>query len=238
MDEARALAEKAAINEYRRLLYVAMTRAAERLVVCGAKGPNKIPDGCWYATGRGGAAQGLRRRTGRRRQRRGAALSQGRGAGGEDQGRSRAARNKFRCRPGSRATPQPTFRRCAALSGRRARSMKSARPRAAAGVKAALLRGVAHPPPAAVAARHCARAARQGDATTFSPSADRSSAGGGAQGDRRQGDRPARRRPLCRAVCSGQPRRSADRRQGANPAAKATACPARSTGSPSPRTRF
>jgi ATP-dependent helicase/nuclease subunit A len=27
---------------------VAMTRAAERLVVCGSKGPNKIPDGCWY----------------------------------------------------------------------------------------------------------------------------------------------------------------------------------------------
>jgi ATP-dependent helicase/nuclease subunit A len=25
-----------------------MTRAAERLVVCGSKGPNKIPDGCWY----------------------------------------------------------------------------------------------------------------------------------------------------------------------------------------------
>ena len=41
-----ALAE--AGHEYRRLLYVAMTRAAERLIVCGAKGPNKIPDGCWY----------------------------------------------------------------------------------------------------------------------------------------------------------------------------------------------
>jgi ATP-dependent helicase/nuclease subunit A len=25
-----------------------MTRAAERLVVCGAQGPRKIPDGCWY----------------------------------------------------------------------------------------------------------------------------------------------------------------------------------------------
>ena len=35
---ARAAAERAAINEYRRLLYVAMTRAAERLVVCGSKG--------------------------------------------------------------------------------------------------------------------------------------------------------------------------------------------------------
>jgi ATP-dependent helicase/nuclease subunit A len=48
MGDSRAAAERAAINEYRRLLYVAMTRAAERLVVCGSKGPNKIPDGCWY----------------------------------------------------------------------------------------------------------------------------------------------------------------------------------------------
>jgi ATP-dependent helicase/nuclease subunit A len=45
---ARTLAQQDARNEYRRLLYVAMTRAAERLIVCGAKGANKIPDGCWY----------------------------------------------------------------------------------------------------------------------------------------------------------------------------------------------
>jgi ATP-dependent helicase/nuclease subunit A len=48
MGDSRTAAERAAINEYRRLLYVAMTRAAERLVVCGSKGLNKIPDGCWY----------------------------------------------------------------------------------------------------------------------------------------------------------------------------------------------
>ncbi len=41
-----ALAEAA--DEYRRLLYVAMTRAADRLVVCGADGERKRPDGCWY----------------------------------------------------------------------------------------------------------------------------------------------------------------------------------------------
>jgi ATP-dependent helicase/nuclease subunit A len=29
-------------------LYVAMTRAAERLIVCGTQGRTKIPDGCWY----------------------------------------------------------------------------------------------------------------------------------------------------------------------------------------------
>ena len=48
MTEARLAAQEEARNEYRRLLYVAMTRAAERLIICGAKGINKIPDGCWY----------------------------------------------------------------------------------------------------------------------------------------------------------------------------------------------
>jgi ATP-dependent helicase/nuclease subunit A len=46
--QARTLAETAARDEYRRLLYVAMTRAAERLIVCGSKGTHRIPDGCWY----------------------------------------------------------------------------------------------------------------------------------------------------------------------------------------------
>ena len=35
-------------NEYRRLLYVAMTRAADRLIVCGSVGQKKMPAGCWY----------------------------------------------------------------------------------------------------------------------------------------------------------------------------------------------
>jgi ATP-dependent helicase/nuclease subunit A len=43
-DAARAEAE----NEYRRLLYVAMTRAADRLIVCGADGVRARPKGCWY----------------------------------------------------------------------------------------------------------------------------------------------------------------------------------------------
>jgi ATP-dependent helicase/nuclease subunit A len=45
---ARAAAVRAAEEEYRRLLYVAMTRAADRLVVAGSRGVHKIPDGCWY----------------------------------------------------------------------------------------------------------------------------------------------------------------------------------------------
>jgi ATP-dependent helicase/nuclease subunit A len=35
-------------NEHRRLLYVAMTRAAERLIVCGYEGKSARKPGCWY----------------------------------------------------------------------------------------------------------------------------------------------------------------------------------------------
>ena len=48
MSDARNAAQKEARDEYRRLLYVAMTRAKERLVIAGTQGRNKIPDGCWY----------------------------------------------------------------------------------------------------------------------------------------------------------------------------------------------
>ena len=41
-------ARNAAEDEYRRLLYVAMTRAAERLIVCGTEGERTRPKGCWY----------------------------------------------------------------------------------------------------------------------------------------------------------------------------------------------
>jgi ATP-dependent helicase/nuclease subunit A len=36
--------------ERNRLLYVAMTRACDELYICGWKGANKLPDGCWYQT--------------------------------------------------------------------------------------------------------------------------------------------------------------------------------------------
>jgi len=45
---ARQAALTEAEHEYRRLLYVAMTRAADRLIICGAEGERKRPDGCWY----------------------------------------------------------------------------------------------------------------------------------------------------------------------------------------------
>ncbi len=48
MGAARNATLEATRDEYRRLLYVGLTRAAERLIVCGTKGVNKVPDGCWH----------------------------------------------------------------------------------------------------------------------------------------------------------------------------------------------
>ncbi len=44
----KAERDRAAREEYHRLLYVAMTRARDRLYVCGWQGQRKPPDGCWY----------------------------------------------------------------------------------------------------------------------------------------------------------------------------------------------
>jgi len=48
VSDARQRARSEAEDEYRRLLYVAMTRAADRLIVAGCEGVRKRPDGCWY----------------------------------------------------------------------------------------------------------------------------------------------------------------------------------------------
>jgi len=48
MAAARQVALREAEDEYRRLLYVAMTRAADRLIICGAEGQRRRPQGCWY----------------------------------------------------------------------------------------------------------------------------------------------------------------------------------------------
>jgi ATP-dependent helicase/nuclease subunit A len=45
---ARERVRRETDEEHRRLLYVAMTRASERLVVCGAEGERGRPEGCWW----------------------------------------------------------------------------------------------------------------------------------------------------------------------------------------------
>jgi len=47
-ERARAAAAEAQDQEYRRLLYVAMTRAEDRLYVCGWNTRSKAPQACWY----------------------------------------------------------------------------------------------------------------------------------------------------------------------------------------------
>lgn len=44
----------AQIEEYNRLLYVALTRAEDEILICGAKGKRKIPENCWYEAVRSG----------------------------------------------------------------------------------------------------------------------------------------------------------------------------------------
>ncbi|MEM7191578.1 MAG: 3'-5' exonuclease [Pseudomonadota bacterium] len=44
----KAAAARAEQEEYRRLLYVAMTRAEDRLYISGFQGTQQRPDGCWY----------------------------------------------------------------------------------------------------------------------------------------------------------------------------------------------
>jgi ATP-dependent helicase/nuclease subunit A len=46
--DARAAAEEARSAEYRRLLYVALTRAADALILCGYEGRNELNENCWY----------------------------------------------------------------------------------------------------------------------------------------------------------------------------------------------
>jgi ATP-dependent helicase/nuclease subunit A len=48
IEEAKDLARKAEIEEYHRLLYVAMTRARDRLYICGWEGVKKREQNCWY----------------------------------------------------------------------------------------------------------------------------------------------------------------------------------------------
>ena len=75
---AREMALDGARDEYRRLLYVAMTRAIDRLIVCGIDTGRKLPDGCWYELVRNALEAGERKGESGLRRRGGVALSQDR----------------------------------------------------------------------------------------------------------------------------------------------------------------
>ena len=50
VDEAQAAERDLKLREYNRLLYVALTRAEDRLLVCGWDTRKEVPDGSWYRT--------------------------------------------------------------------------------------------------------------------------------------------------------------------------------------------
>jgi ATP-dependent helicase/nuclease subunit A len=56
--QAKAAAEVEALKEHRRLLYVALTRARDRLYVCGFENRNGVKEGSWYSLAQA-AAQGM-----------------------------------------------------------------------------------------------------------------------------------------------------------------------------------
>jgi ATP-dependent helicase/nuclease subunit A len=53
--QAKARAEAETRHEHRRLLYVALTRARDRLYVCGFENKNGVKDGSWYELARAAA---------------------------------------------------------------------------------------------------------------------------------------------------------------------------------------
>ncbi len=53
----RAAADTGRAEEYRRLLYVAMTRAEDRLYICGWQGGRAAPENCWYRLAEAGLAE-------------------------------------------------------------------------------------------------------------------------------------------------------------------------------------
>ena len=204
-------------DEYRRLLYVAMTRAADRLIVCGVDGDDKRAGGLLVRSRR--AARSKRpaadRRAGRRRRRRRAALSQGADDAAGRRDRRREPTGDADRAPGLAAATSPPSRRAPRRSRRRgfvddADRRCSVRPRDAR--QRAIAARQYRAPADAVAARHSAGAraptprgaiiARQRRIST-TPSATRSS---------QQVLARSRRSALCRAVRAGQPRRGADRR--------------------------
>ncbi|HKD21952.1 MAG TPA: double-strand break repair helicase AddA, partial [Rhizomicrobium sp.] len=55
--QAKTAADEKAREEHRRLLYVALTRARDRLYICGFKGPNVLNAHSWYALARRAAKE-------------------------------------------------------------------------------------------------------------------------------------------------------------------------------------
>ena len=239
---AREAAKSEAENEYRRLLYVAMTRAADRLIVCGAEGRTKRPERCWYDLVRGpleaflveeddGGEKVLRfrktpagavaaHRAGRRLRKNSRGANFRRGCGSRRPPKRRVPRRCRRRRPSTKR-----------LCGARQRAGS------AADRQKALERGrLVHrlmqslPDIPADAPPGCRRALSRQCRHGLSP--------GRTGRDGATSPRHPRRQEFCRNLCAGKPRRSADRRPHRARGTEARSrSPGRWTASPSPAIR-
>ena len=207
-------AQQAARDEYRRLLYVAMTRAEERLVIAGTQGRNKVPDGCWYQLVERRAAEAtasarpaddgdgdvLRFRKGPSAEAAAEARSPAATAPPPVPDwlrRQRQLRSSPACAPSRRRAPRRTRRRPAGL--RLARRGAAAR--------------LAHAPAAAIAAGYRRREKTRRRRKNFWPARGEELAEDVRRKIEEEVDVLLGHARLRRAVRARQPRRSADRRQ-------------------------
>ena len=235
MAQARGAAIEAAKDEYRRLLYVGLTRAAERLVVCGTKGVNKIPEGCWYEL----VADALKPLSteSRDRRRQGLAFPQARARrrGGADAGRrneNKTARLAHAHAAGRAAARSAPSRRPPPAMTRHNRPATGERPNRGAAARHA------DAPAAAIAARHARRTPQRlrRKITWREPASPSVTTSGASWPARRCSllDAPRFARPVRHQIAAPKCRSSA----GSRAAAKRCGCPARSTASRSPERKF
>ena len=216
---ARQLFQRDAEDEYRRLLYVAMTRAADRLIVCGAEGVRGRPPSCWYDLVRKPLAELLVEEQDDGET--GLALSQVR------KRRSRASPRRVEPEVKSERPALPRWLRelapaeppravvAVAIVGiRRRRAPRRAR--AALSRRADRQKALRSRPPRApadaVAARHSRRSAASRPPRDYLGKRGEQLRRGRANKALGQHPRPSSTIRLCRTLCAGQPRRSADRR--------------------------
>ena len=175
MAAAREAALDEARDEYRRLLYVAMTRAIERLIVCGVEGKTQAAGGMLVRAGARRAQGALRDRTSRPRRGHGAALSQDAG--------HRRRRGKIRRRAGVGCDTIPDWlgkmveatrpRRADQAVGLRRRSGRDRTARRGRGAAARAPARQHRAPADAIAAGHSGGAPGRGRAPIHRAAADR-----------------------------------------------------------------
>ena len=212
-----AARRREAENEYRRLLYVAMTRAADRLIICGADGADETAGGLLVRSG----ARAARRVPGRgRRQRRESLRYRKTPASAVARDRSRrgpGAKRRRREFPAWLRQPAPTEAPLPVpLSPSSAFDEDISLHRTERRLRGRSAKGAGARPPGAsadaIAARYSGRAPQRCRASAILPTPPRTFAAAERAAMAQQVLAILDDRELCRDFCAGQPRRGADRR--------------------------